>query len=223
MLSEIFLVLDAFAFIHFNNKRLSYKDVTEFELKLGYKDNLIYQKPLIVNMKKTPHLLVCGLSGQGKSKMVEYALKDKNVILINAFEDDFISLKCERIIGNDNILNFLKLILNDLPKRKPSRIPLYIAIDELLVLCIDKNITKCIQDLLAIGRHYNIFIIGISQVGTKESIKFKDLFNCRVCFRNVEESSYRAVLGATVENTKLYNQQFYLYSDDVYFGETYTF
>lgn len=223
MLSEIFLLLDVLAFIHFNNKRLSYKDVNEFELKLGYKDNLIYKKPLVVNMKKTPHLLVCGLSGQGKSKMVEYSLKDKNVILINSFEEDFKSLKCRRIIGNENILIFFKMLLNDLFERSSNSTPLYIAIDELLILCIDKNITKCIQDLLAIGRHYNIFIIGISQVGTKESIKFKDLFNCRVCFRNVEESSYRAVLGSTVPNTKLYNQQFYLYSDNIYFGETYTF
>ena len=59
---------------------------------------------------------------------------------------------------------------------------------------MDKGITKAITDLLAIGRHYNIFLVGISQQGTKESVKFKDLFNSRICFSQVEESSYRSVI-----------------------------
>lgn len=99
---------------------------------------------------------------------------------------------------------------------------MYIVIDELLVLCIDKNITKMIADLLAIGRHYNVFIIGISQQGTKEAVKFKDLFNARVCFRQVEESAYRSVLGYSPEDKQLKKREFYLYSDEINRGYTYS-
>lgn len=66
------------------------------------------------------------------------------------------------------------------------------------------------------------FLIGISQIGTKEAVKFKDLFNTRICFKQVEESSYRSVLGYSPENKKLTKQQFLLYSDKISEGYTYT-
>jgi DNA segregation ATPase FtsK/SpoIIIE-like protein len=93
--------------------------------------------------------------------------------------------------------------------------------DELLILCMDNKIEKAIMNLLAVGRHYNIFLIGICQLGTKEIIKFKDLFNTRICFRQVEESSYRAVLGYSPEDKQLQKREFYYYSDEVGKGYTY--
>ena len=89
------------------------------------------------------------------------------------------------------------------------------------MLCIDSKITKAIMDILAVGRHYNVYIIGISQLGTKETVKFKDLFNTRVCFRQVEESSYRAVLGYSPEERDLQKRQFLFYSDTLGMGHTY--
>lgn len=219
MITELLLVADLLTLRYFNNKRLEGKPVGAYELKLGFKNNLLYKKPILIDMKVTPHLFVCGLSGSGKSKMIEHAVQGKNIILINAFEDDFKTIQARRINGNDNILRFFNTLLESLYKRDE---PLYIVIDELLVLCMDKGVTKAISDLLAIGRHYNIFLIGISQIGTKESVKFKDLFNSRACFRQVEESSYRAILGYSPEDKRLGQRQFYLYSDDVYRGKTYT-
>jgi hypothetical protein len=198
------------------------KEVGEYELKVGYKNLLICRKPIIVDMRTTPHLFVCGLSGSGKSKMVEYAAKGKNVALLNVFEDDFTSIQGQRIIGNNNILKFLTSLLDTMRSRQKGTEPLYLVMDELLVLCIDKVITKAVTDVLAIGRHYNIFIIGISQIGTKESVKFKDLFNARICFRQVEESSYRTVLGYSPEDIQLKQREFLYYSDEVGKGITYT-
>jgi hypothetical protein len=204
---------------YLNNKRLEQKEVSEYQLKLGFKNTLIYKRPLIIDMKTTPHLFVCGLSGSGKSRMIEKAIQGKQVILINVFEEDFKTIQARRINGNGNILKFLNTLLENLYKRDT---PIFIVIDELLVLCMDKGITKAIADLLATGRHYNIFVIGISQQGTKESVKFKDLFNSRVCFRQVEESSYRSVLGYSPEDTQLKKRQFYLYSDVIERGYTYS-
>ena len=191
--------------------------LTDSELLIGYsKDN---KKPLIIDMNKTPHLFICGLSGNGKTRMIEYAIKNKNVILINAMEKDFKSCKrARRIIGNENILEYFNKITENIYVRKK---PLFLVIDELLVLCMDKKITEKISNLLAIGRHYNIYIIGISQIGTKEAVKFKDLFNSRVCFRQVEESSYRTVLGYSPEYTDLQKREFHLYSDQLAMGITY--
>lgn len=220
MITELLLGADLLAIRYLNNKRLEQKQVNEYQLKLGYKDNLIYRRPLIIDMRTTPHLFVCGLSGSGKSKMIEKAVQGKNVVLINVFSDDFKTVKAlRRINGNDNILRFFNTLLESIYKRDK---PLFIVIDELLVLCMDKGITKAIADILAIGRHYNIFLVGISQQGTKESVKFKDLFNCRVCFRQVEESSYRTILGYSPEDTKLKKRQFYLYGDVIERGYTYS-
>lgn len=196
-------------------------EINDSQLLLGYapKEGLLdSDKPIIANMKRTPHLLICGLSNCGKTKMVEYAIKDKSVILINVFDDDFRRIKARRINGNEKILFFFHELLKDIYKREK---PLYIVIDELLVLCMDTKATKAITDLLAVGRHYNIFIIGISQIGTKEVVKFKDLFNVRVCFRQVEESSYRAVLGYSPEVRELKQRQFLYYSEEVGMGRTY--
>lgn len=221
MISEILLCLDLLALRYFNNLRLEQKEVNQYQLKLGYTKGII-NKQILVDMRITPHLFVVGLSGQGKSKMVEKAIKGKQVVLLNAFKDDFKTIQAKRILGNVNILKYLNGLLQSVREGKKWTRPLYLVFDELLVLCVDKNITKAITDLLAIGRHYNIFIVGISQIGTKESVKFKDLFNSRVCFRQVEESSYRVVLGSSVEDTKLKKREFYLYSDDIYRGYTYS-
>lgn len=217
---SVLLTVDLIALVHCNNKRLQYKTLNQYQLQMGYENNLIVKKPIVIDMRITPHIFIAGLSGNGKTKMVEYALKDKKVVLINVFEEDLKFFKSSRRInGNDNILKYLNNLLKNIKRHER---PLYIIIDEMLVLCNDKAISKAIADILAVGRHYNIFIVAISQIGTKESIKFKDLFNARVCFRQVEESSYRTVLGYSPENTKLKKREFYYYSDNVGRGKTYT-
>lgn len=222
MINEL-LFLDTVALTMLYNRYINNKPLNDFQLKIGYQDYILIKKPLIVDMTITPHILVCGLSGQGKTKCIESALKCKNVVLLNSFHDDFKSLGAvRRVTGNDNILKFLNHLLLNLKYRNHDSKVLYLAFDELLVLCIDKAITKAITDLLAVGRHYNIFVIGISQIGTKEAVKFKDLFNTRICFKQVEESSYRSVLGYSPENKKLTKQQFLLYSDKISEGYTYT-
>lgn len=187
------------------------------QLLIGYEKNW-FRWPVIIDMEVTPHLFASGLSGNGKSRMVEYAVRDKSVILLNTVKKDFQTIKARRINGNDKILGFLNNLIKNIYYRE---IPLYIVIDELLVLCIDNRIEKAIMQLLAIGRHYNIYLIGISQSGTKESCRFKDLFNCRVSFRQVEESAYRAVLGYSPEIRDLQKRQFLYYSTDVGMGYTY--
>lgn len=190
----------------------------QYVLLIGYSGNL-FKKSIVVNMKRTAHLLVCGLSGSGKSRMVEFAVANKkNVILLNAYGDDFTSIKARKINGNDNILKYLQQLIYEPYKREE---PLYIVIDELLVLCMDKKVNKAIADLLAVGRHYNIFIIGISQRGEKTELAYKNLFNARVCFRQVEESSYRAILGFSPEDKQLKHREFYLYSDEILRGKSY--
>ena len=82
----------------------------------------------------------------------------KNVTILNAYEDDFTSVKnARRIIGNEKILKYLTNLLENPIKRKEDDI-LFLVIDEMLVLCSDKKITKAITDLLAIGRHLSGFM-----------------------------------------------------------------
>ena len=188
---------------------------TEYTLKLGFN---ILHIPIIVDMKKLPHLLIVGLSNSGKSKIAEYALRGKDCVLLNVFREDYKSLKGRRIIGNDKILRYLQNTLDNIYYRDH---PFFILIDEILVLSKDKKINAAIQDLLSISRHYNLYLVCISQAGQKECVSYKHLFNCRLCMRMVNSADYSVVLGVTPDNTTLVQRQFYLLSDDLYKGTSY--
>lgn len=192
--------------------------ISEYDLVVG-KDKL--NRKIIVSMKETPHLLVCGLSGQGKSKLVEYSVRNKlDVIILNSFEEDFKTCKCKKISDLGEIEEYLKMLVTE---KKRYLVPKFIIIDEMINLSINKNISKYIIQLLAIGRHYNIYLIGIAQRGLKTELPYKDLFNARLTFRQVESSSYRAILGGIKEDTNLNlkKRHFILYASDVIEGRTY--
>lgn len=192
--------------------------ISEYDLVVG-EDKL--NRKIIVSMKETPHLLVCGLSGQGKSALVEFSVRNKlDVIILNSFEEDFKTCNCKKISELGEIEEYLKFLLNE---KKKYLVPKFIVIDELISLSINKNISKYIIQLLAIGRHYNIYLIGIAQRGLKTELPYKDLFNARLTFRQVESSSYRAILGGIKEDTNLNlkKRHFIMYSNDVVEGRTY--
>lgn len=218
MLIDIFNYFLLGSILYFGLNKLNYHTnikENDYTLTVGYSGLL--RRKVVIDMKLTPHLLTCGLSGMGKSKCIECAMKNKNCVLLNAFRDDFTSINCLRINDIEQILKFLENI-----KDKYQENPLYLVIDEMLVLCLNKKINNAILNLLAVGRHYNIFLIGISQKGTKQDLPFKDLFNARLTFRQVDPSSYGAILGYYPgENLKLNKQEFILFSDDIYRGRTY--
>lgn len=192
--------------------------ISEYDLVVG-EDKL--NRKIIVSMKETPHLLVCGLSGQGKSKLVEFSVRNKlDVIILNSFEEDFKTCNCKKISELGEIEEYLKALLNE---KKRYLVPKFIVIDELIALSTNKNISKYIIQLLAIGRHYNIYLIGIAQRGLKTELPYKDLFNARLTFRQVESSSYRAILGGIKEDTNLNlkKRHFIMYSNDIVEGRTY--
>lgn len=171
-------------------------------------------KNVTFNMQIAPHLLVAGLSGQGKSCFVEYLFKGRedllgNVYLVNAYRSDFKSLKCKRINDTTDILSLLTKASMTLQKH-----PRYIIVDELLELSIrEPKIIKELTKALAVSRHFHTFFICIAQQATKEEIKCKSLFNCRVTFKQVEYSSYQTILGYSPEDKQLRQRDFYYLSD----------
>lgn len=166
------------------------------------------------NMKVAPHILVAGLSGQGKSCFVEYLFRGRedligNVYLVNAFRNDFRSLKCRRVNSTKGILT----LLTD-SARLLQRQPRYIIIDELIEISVrEPKLIKELTKALAVSRHFNTFFICIAQQATKEEIKCKSLFNCRVTFKQIEYSSYQTILGYSPEDKQLKQREFYFLSD----------
>ena len=197
-------------------RQYTHVDLDEYTLLIGH-DRF---KPITVNMNCTPHLLITGLSGQGKSRCLKAMLlnlQDKaDIILCNAFKGDFEGVRARRIYGEELILSCITNILKDIYRREK---PLYIVIEELGTIK-NKELIKRIQELLCIARHYNIFVIGVIQIATKEELKFKSYFNARVSFKQLDDSAYRVVLGTGVEEN-LSKQEFVLVADDKYVGRTY--
>lgn len=179
-------------------------------------------KPLIVDMLKTPHIGVVGTSLSGKSKCIEGALKTirgADITLVNCFKDDFKGIIADRINGNENILEYLKRVVENKTIRPR---PYYIVIDEYNTLSNIKGIDKIIQELLSQARHYNVYLIVIMQKGNSEDCKFKQLFNTRIAFRTIEESTLRAFLGVGVGSGALNQREFYLLHSELKKGKTYT-
>ena len=179
-------------------------------------------EPLIVDMLKTPHIGVVGTSLNGKTKCIEGALKNINgadITLVNCFQDDFLGIRAERVCGNNEILEFLNRVASNKTVRQR---PYYIVIDEYNNLSNIKGIDKVIQELLSQARHYNVYLIVIMQKGNSEDCKFKQLFNTRIAFRTIEESTLRAFLGVSVGGGALDQREFYLLHSTLEKGRTYT-
>lgn len=177
---------------------------------------------IIADMLICPHVLVSGLPNSGKSKCVYIMLKNlrkANIVIYGGFKEDYKDISYREIIGEDNLNTFLDSILNNLYKRE---VPLYIVLEELGTIRNKKTKDK-IQELLCIARHYNIYIIGVIQIATKENCSFKDLFNTRITFKQIGEQNYRVILGMPIEEEyrRLQQQEFIMLSDKLYFGKTY--
>lgn len=165
-------------------------------------------KSMIINNKISPHTIIVGNSGQGKSKLAEYLVKDRNdidVTLINCYPDDFASLtNVKRLTDIAEIMDYLGNILNTVHET-----PLYLVVDEVLALSIqDKKINKLLTTIVAKGRHHAVFLIVIAQYGTREELPFKNLVGNRIAFNMIEESNYKTILGFAPENTQLQAREF---------------
>ena len=197
---------------------LDYKQVQlqDRELLLGYNQ----QGYIIADMGKYPHLLISGLSNQGKSKMVNYMLKNledrANILVLNGFKEDYKGFTL--VQGTKAIQRRIEAILKD---KAIKTKPLYLILEEMQVISKDKKLQEQLKELLSIGRHYNIFVIGIIQNATKENCSFKDLFNCRCSFRQVDSSSYSVCLGTSVEKG-LEQREFYFLDSNLVKGYTFS-
>ena len=165
-------------------------------------------KSMIINNKISPHTIIVGNSGQGKSKLAEYLVKDRNdidVTLINCYPDDFASLtNVKRLTEIAEIMDYLGSILNTVHET-----PLYLVVDEVLALSMqDKKINKLLTSIVAKGRHHAVFLIVIAQYGTREELPFKNLVGNRIAFSMIEESNYKTILGFAPENTQLKAREF---------------
>lgn len=192
-------------------------DMTPTQLLLGF-DNK--GRNIIIDMLKTPHALISGLSGQGKTGMLKVIIKNlkgADIVLCNAFSDDFKSFNLRKIYGEKDILAFLENLLEHKEKRKK---PLYIIMEELGTIK-DKALINTIKEFLCIARHFNIYVIGVIQIATKEELKFKSYFNSRISFKQQDLSSYSVALGCSVEKD-LSIQEFYLMSEGLKRGYTFT-
>ena len=197
---------------------LDYKQVQlqDRELLLGYNQ----QGYIIADMGKYPHLLISGLSNQGKSKMIYYMLKNlgdrANILVLNGFKEDYRGFTL--VQGTKAIQRRIEAILKD----KEIRIkPLYLVLEEMQSISKDKKLQEQLKELLSMGRHYNIFVIGIIQNATQENCSFKDLFNCRCSFRQIDSSSYQVCLGTSVEKG-LEQREFYFLDSNLIKGYTFS-
>lgn len=199
------------------NLSYSFSYLDNFKLKIGYD---FFGDPIFIDMKKTPHVAIQGLSNMGKTSLLKCIIKNlsnSDKILINAFNEDFKEFNIKNIIGEDYIISYLDNILNFYYRNKP----LYIFVDEFNSLIKNKKINSLMQDILSKARHYNIFLVCVGQILLKENCSFKQLFNTRITFRMLDKSTINAFLGVNLEDVTLNRMEFICNADSIYFGKTY--
>lgn len=220
MISELVITAGVYyCYKLLRKEKYKYISLKNTELLIGF-DKL--KRLIIADMLVCPHILISGLSNCGKSKCLYIMLKNlrkADIVICGGFREDFIDINYREIIGEENINAFLDSILNNQYKRE---VPLYIVIEELGTIRNKKTKDK-IQELLCIARHFNIFIIGVIQIATKENCSFKDLFNTRISFKQIGEQNYRVLLGMSVEEEcrNLQQREFIMLSDRLIRGKTY--
>lgn len=220
MISELIIIAGIYyTYKLLRKEKYSYTELSNKELLIGFDK---FKKLIVVDMNICPHVLVGGLPNSGKSKCVYIMLKNlrkANIVIYGGFKEDYKDISYREIIGEDNLNTFLDSILNNLYKRE---VPLYIVLEELGTIRNKKTKDK-IQELLCIARHYNIYIVGVIQIATKENCSFKDLFNTRITFKQIGEQNYRVILGMPIEEEyrNLKQQQFVMLSNKLYLGKTY--
>lgn len=203
---------------------LDYKNINlkNYELLLGYD---FRSDPVFIDIKKNPHLAIQGLSNTGKTKMVECMLlnldkRNYNIFILNNFDDDFKNINCKKIIDLKEIELFLT---NLLTINCMQRLITLIVIDEINQLSLNKNINLLIENLLQVSRHYNIYLICIGQILLKENIKYKQLFNSRVSFKQIDKSVYSSFLNCNIDNLKeLFDREFYIFAETLKKCKTYS-
>lgn len=195
-LCEVIIIRDPVGELQYNSIKLP-----GTQLLIGYD----YQgDPIIADMLETPHLLLTGLSGNGKTGMIRVAIKNliesnsADIMLLNGFMDDYKGFKINHIINHDSIKEYIEELLERIEEGIKRDKPLYVVFEELGKIK-DKELINLTTKLLQYGRHNKIYLIGIIQTATKEELKFKSLFNARCTFKQLEESSYRVVLGCSIE------------------------
>lgn len=198
--------------------KYKYIPLSPYELLIGYDYKY---NPIIVDMRVTPHLGVVGISNNGKSKCIELALKNlrgADIDILNSFDDDFRGIRANRINGIDDILDYFYYLCNgeDIKER-----PLYVVLDEYNVISNVEGIDESIDILLRQARHRNIFVIVIMQQATKDECNFKNLFNCRLCFKQIDKSQYYSFIGASVDETYLKQREFILLHQKLEYGKSY--
>ena len=198
--------------------KYTYVPLSPYELLIGYDYKY---KPITIDMRITPHLGVVGLSNSGKSKCIELALKNlrgADIILMNCFDDDFKGVKARRVNGIDNILDCFYYLCNEEDVKEK---PLYVVLDEYNVISNVEGIDESVEILLRQARHRNIFVIVIMQQATKDECNFKNLFNCRLCFKQIDNSQYYSFIGSSIEETTLNQMEFILLHQKLEYGTSY--
>lgn len=202
-----------------NDTFSKFRESSQYNIVLGHSKTLS-RKNITLDLRMFPSLSITGISGSGKSKMVEYILKHTSlkILLINAYKDDYSDLECYRINNITEIEAFLDKALEGLNKE-----PMLVVFDECLTLLSYKGILKKLHTLLTKNRHMNLYVVCIFQELNKTIVPFKSLFTARVVLRQIQQSDINSALGTTLEEYKpLKNREFILLSDDIYKGKTYS-
>lgn len=167
-------------------------DLKPHTMLCGLSDN---NQSEIVSFEDTPHVLIAGMTGSGKSMLLQMMLAslkkntpDLQLILIDLKNEDLVPFKNLGLFaGNrEKAIQLIDYVVAEKEKRIATSIcekRIVLVIDELAQLATDKRIQDKLSDLISIGRSKRINLIAATQNVTKSGgigSMLKANFTCRL-------------------------------------------
>lgn len=161
----------------------------------------VNSKSEIIRLEDTPHTLIAGITGAGKSILLQMMLlslcnstspEDLELVLIDLKNEDLVPFKnlphVSLFAGNrDKALQAIDYVVEQKEKRieqgKQNNRRIVLVLDELAQVAINKATTLALGDLTSIGRSKRINLIAATQSVTKEGgvgSMMKANFTCRL-------------------------------------------
>lgn len=206
------------------------------DISIAGQNEIMLSSDIVWNWKKTPHLLLTGNSGSGKTQLAQYVItcmlmQGVRVIYCDPKNDDDMRYFCKGNIAVSYVtresdiakavreieeeIRLRQLDLDNIGIMEAEFNPIFILFDELIAFSkiADKKTyeetAKRLSTIVVTGRSKRVYAGLILQRPDTTFIEgaIRDNLACKICMGQMSETAYKMSFGSDFSNVKNYRQE----------------
>ena len=206
------------------------------DISIAGQNEIMLSSDIVWNWKKTPHLLLTGNSGSGKTQLAQYVItcmlmQGVRVIYCDPKNDDDMRYFCKGNIAVSYVtkendiakavreieeeIRLRQLDLDNIGIMEAEFNPIFILFDELIAFSkiADKKTyeetAKRLATIVVTGRSKRVYAGLILQRPDTTFIEgaIRDNLACKICMGQMSETAYKMSFGSDFSNVKNYRQE----------------